>query len=173
VCSVRQLALQAHASLNEVFGSSNICISQGPLAVVVSLGCALCGVRNRPPDETLQTSVHSLFAYREFPSGTLVTFCNSALPSSSDRQYKSLHIMFQFATVRHFVCGAYLTSRFKRGNSFRIWSNDARASALLRALSFQRFSQSVRHRIETIRTLTPGPHISIEKLINKIFPRVF
>ena len=83
--------------------------------MVVSLGCALCGDRNRPPDETLQTSVHSLFAYREFPSGTLVTFCNLHFPSSSGRQYKSLHIVFQFATVPHFSCGAYLTARFKRG----------------------------------------------------------
>jgi hypothetical protein len=92
-------------------------------AVVVSLRRA---VRSQPlaaPVRRVEHSVHSHFAYRGVRCGTLVTFCNSftSLPSSSGHQSKSLQIMFQFATVRHFVCGAYLTSRFKRGNySFRI-----------------------------------------------------
>jgi hypothetical protein len=101
-------------------GMSSIYQSRPPelFAVVVSLGRA---VRSQPLATLVRRvkhSVHSHFAYREFRCGTLVTFCNLShpFPSSSGPQYKCLHILIQFATVRHFACGAYLTSRFKRGN---------------------------------------------------------
>jgi hypothetical protein len=110
-------------------------------------------------------SVHSLFAYREFPSGTLVTFCNLHFPSSSGRQYKSLHIVFQFATVPHFLCGAYLTSRFKRGNrSSRIdltLPSRILRFPLTRAARAPYFCDHARDAAflsaPSIRTATPGP----------------
>src|SRR5580704_7239357 len=96
-CSVRQLALQAHASLNKVCRPSITRVPQSCLRWCFHLACGpLAAACN--PGETRQT------------------FCNLHFPSSSGRQYKSLHIVFQFATVPHFLCGAYLTSRFKRGN---------------------------------------------------------
>ena len=99
-------------------------------------------------------------------------------PSSSGRQYKSRHIVFQFATVRHFLCGAYLTSRFKRGNhSFRFgvtlpppmlrFPVDSLDSSLLflRPRARRRFSirpfNSIANTWSTIR---------IEKLIRRILP---
>jgi hypothetical protein len=115
-CSVRQLALQAHASLNKVCRPSITRVPQSCLRWCFHLACGpLAAACN--PGETRQT-------FRPFPlslSGIPVRNISNILqllhfPSSSDRQYKSRHIVFQFATVRHFLCGAYLTSRFKRGN---------------------------------------------------------
>src|ERR1700722_10714269 len=77
VCSVRQLALQAHAPWNKVCRSSNIRIPPELFTVVVSLERA---VRSQPlaaPVRRVKHSVHSHFTYREVRCGTLVAFCNS------------------------------------------------------------------------------------------------
>lgn len=48
-----------------------------------------------------------------------ILWCSS-LPAPLE-ECKSPQRMFQFATVRHFLCGAYLSARFKRGKlPFRI-----------------------------------------------------
>lgn len=113
---MRQSTLQAHASWNKVCRPSNVRVPQSCLRWCFHLACnPLAAACN--PGETRQT-------FRPFPlclSGIPVRNISNILqllhfPSSSDRQYKSRHIVFQFATVRHFLCGAYLTSRFKTGN---------------------------------------------------------
>lgn len=92
-----------------------------PVAMVSFSRTSFRPGRNRRCPERVNHSVHSHIPYREFWKETLDIPWSLPLPARPN-EYRCAKFVFQFATVRHFVCGAYLSLGFKRGK--RLFRND-------------------------------------------------
>jgi hypothetical protein len=93
----------------------NIRIFPVPFAPVVSLERGFVGPR-AALDQMLQTFRPFPYSLSGIREGNIRDILGYSSPSSStESNIRSAKTLFQFATVRHFLCGAYLSARFKRG----------------------------------------------------------